>query len=278
MKFSIITPSFRNSKWLKLCIASVADQEGVEFEHIIQDSCSDDGTLDWLPKDPRVKAFIEKDSGMYDAVNRGLRRASGDILAYLNCDEQLLPGALKEMEKFFEQHPKVEVALAGSVVVDPEGKYICHRPSIVPTPHEIWFRFTALTSSIFFRRGVIAQRKLLFDTQWRAVGDMAWFFDLMQNKVPMSVADIYTSAFVERGENMGLSPGAVLEQKKIGEKVPEWVIKLRLFWITKYRLKRILAGHLNMKPTGYSIYTINSPDRRVMFDVPKPTTIWWNRH
>ena len=92
MKFSIVTPSFRNSRWLKLCIASVADQQGVEFEHIVQDSCSDDGTQDWLPRDRRVKAFIEKDSGMYDAVNRGYRRAQGDILAYLNCDEQYLPG------------------------------------------------------------------------------------------------------------------------------------------------------------------------------------------
>ena len=95
MKFSIITPSFRNSSWLRLCVASIADQQGVELEHIVQDSCSDDGTQDWLPRDQRVQAFIEKDSGMYDAVNRGWRRARGDILAYLNCDEQYLPGALK---------------------------------------------------------------------------------------------------------------------------------------------------------------------------------------
>jgi glycosyltransferase involved in cell wall biosynthesis len=87
VQFSIITPSFRNSRWLKLCIASVADQQDVELEHIVQDSCSDDGTGDWLPQDRGVKAFIEKDGGMYDAVNRGYRRAQGDILAYLNCDE-----------------------------------------------------------------------------------------------------------------------------------------------------------------------------------------------
>jgi hypothetical protein len=47
VQFSIITPSFRNSKWLKLCIASVADQEGVQFEHIVQDAGSDDGTRRW---------------------------------------------------------------------------------------------------------------------------------------------------------------------------------------------------------------------------------------
>ena len=72
----------------------------------MQDSCSDDGTQDWLPHDPRVKAFIEKDGGMYDAVNRGYRRATGDILAYLNCDEQYLPGALAAVEKFFAAHPR----------------------------------------------------------------------------------------------------------------------------------------------------------------------------
>lgn len=77
MRFSIITPSYRSGRWLKLCIPSVADQEGVDFEHIVQDSCSDDETREWLPGDPRVTAVIEKDSGMYDAVNRGFRRATG---------------------------------------------------------------------------------------------------------------------------------------------------------------------------------------------------------
>src|ERR1700719_1643600 len=118
MKISIITPSFRNSNWLKLCIASVADQKGVELEHIVQDSCSDDGTGDWLPKDPRVKAFIEKDAGMYDAVNRGIKRASGDILAYLNCDEQYLPGALKMVADFFAANPGAEAVFADTIVTD----------------------------------------------------------------------------------------------------------------------------------------------------------------
>jgi hypothetical protein len=60
VKFSIVTPSFRNSNWLKLCIASVADQEGVELEHIVQDACSDDGTQDWLQRDKRVRFDVPK--------------------------------------------------------------------------------------------------------------------------------------------------------------------------------------------------------------------------
>jgi len=92
VKISIVTPSFRNSDWLKLCVASVADQAGVEVEHIVQDAQSDDGTQEWLARDRRVQAYIEKDLGMYDAINRGWRRATGEILAYLNCDEQYQPG------------------------------------------------------------------------------------------------------------------------------------------------------------------------------------------
>ena len=54
-----------------------------------------------VAEDPRVNAFIEKDQGMYDAVNRGFRRSNGEVLAYLNCDEQYLPGALKAVGDYF---------------------------------------------------------------------------------------------------------------------------------------------------------------------------------
>ncbi len=277
MKFSIITPSFRSSKWLKLCIASVADQQGVEFEHLVQDSCSDDGTQDWLPRDPRVQAFIEKDAGMYDAVNRGYRRASGDILAYLNCDEQYLPGALKSVHDFFEAHPEVEVALAGTIVTDGEGKYMCHRHSMVPHPETMWFRFSVLTSSVFLRRRVIQERNLFFDTRWRDLGDFHWMRMLMSQGVRMAVCDAFTSVFADTGENMNLKPNAIREKVETAAMRPALARGLKPLWIVHHRLRRLAAGHFSLKPTAYSIYTLTSPDRRVTFEVPRPTAVWWNR-
>ncbi len=277
VKFSIITPSFRNSDWLKLCIASVADQQGVEIEHIVQDSCSDDGTQDWLPDDSRVKAVIEKDSGMYDAVNRGYRRATGDILAYLNCDEQYLPGALRTVHDFFAAHPEVEVVLAGSIVTDGEGKYICHRHSLVPDPRHAWFRFPVLTAAFFIRRKVIHERGLYFDTKWRDLGDFHWVRALMQNKVPMAVSDAFTSVFADTGENMNLKPNAIREKEETQNMIPGWLRPLKPLWVLSHRLRRVRAGHFNLKPTSYAIYTKQSPDRRVEILVPKPTAVWWNR-
>ena len=268
MKFSIITPSFRSSNWLKLCIASVADQSGVEFEHLVQDSCSDDGTQDWLPHDPRVQAFIEKDQGMYDAVNRGYRRATGEILAYLNCDEQYLPGALLAVGEFFAANPRVEVALAGTIVTDSDGKYMCHRHSLVPHPQHIWFRI---------RRRVVHERGLFFDPKWRDLGDIHWMFELMKNRVPMKVCDAFTSVFADTGDNMNMKPNAMREKAETAAMMPGWVRRLKPVWVVQHRLRRMLAGHFSLKPTAYSIYTRQSPDRRVTVNVPKPTAVWWNR-
>jgi glycosyltransferase involved in cell wall biosynthesis len=277
MKFSIVTPSFRNSQWLKLCIASVADQQGVEVEHIVQDSCSDDGTQDWLPHDPRVKAFIEKDTGMYDAINRGYRRAQGDILAYLNCDEQYLPGALKTVADFFESHPEVEVALPGTIVTKADGSYICHRHSLVPHPQHIWYRFSVLTSSVFFRRRVVTERGLFIDTRWRVVGDFHWFLALLKHKVPMAVCDQFTSIFTDTGHNFCLSAEGAREIAKTATMAPRWVRVLKPAWVVQHRLRRLAAGHFSLQPTSYSLYTMDSPAQRVRFDVPKPTVIWWDR-
>ena len=277
MKFSIVTPSFRNSNWLKLCIASVADQSGVECEHIVQDSCSDDGTQDWLPRDRRVKAFIEKDGGMYDAVNRGYRRATGDILAYLNCDEQYLPGALSAVHDFFDRHPHIEVALAGTIVTDGEGKYICHRHSMVPHPQHMWFRFSALTSSLFLRRRVIHERGIFFDTRWRALGDYHWVLALMKNQVPMAVCDSFTSAFADTGDNLCLKPVALQEMAATLAMAPRSARWLKPVWIAHHRWRRLAAGHFSVKPTRYAIYTRTIPEQRVSFEVPKPTGIWRNR-
>lgn len=277
MKFSIITPSFRNSAWLKLCIASVADQAGVELEHIVQDACSDDGTQDWLPHDPRVTAVIEKDGGMYDAVNRGYRRATGDILAYLNCDEQYLPGALAAVAKFFTAHPQAEVALAGTIVTDGEGQYLCHRHSLVPSPQHVWFRFPILTSSIFIRRQVIHGRGLFFDTKWRDLGDFHWMLALMQHQVPLAVCDTFTSVFADTGDNMNLKPNAIREKAETAGMVPAWLRLLKPLWIVQHRLRRLRAGHFKLAATSYAIYTHQSPTRRVTIEVPKPTAVWWNR-
>ena len=275
VKFSIVTPSFRNSDWLKLCIASVADQD-IEHEHIIQDSCSDDGTQDWLPHDPRVKAFIEKDRGMYDAVNRGFKRASGELLAYLNCDEQYLPAALSKVAAFFDRHPETDVVLADAVVIDAEGNYLSDRKAITPRKYHtmVGQSLSFLTCSTFTRRRVIQDRRLYFNADLRDLGDCDWALKLIESGVRMAVLRETTTAFTDTGFNMNLMPNARREARELFDSAPLWLRKMKPLIVAHHRLRRLLSGAYATKPYEYSIFTKRSPNLRQMFKVTQPTFRW----
>ena len=111
--------------------------------------------------------------------------------------------------KLLWANPHIEVALAGTIVTDGEGKYICHRQPLVPHPQHIWFRFLMLTSSVFIRRKVIHERGIFFDTSWRDLGDVRWAQALLAKKVPVAVCNSTTSIFADTGENMNLKPNAI---------------------------------------------------------------------
>jgi glycosyltransferase involved in cell wall biosynthesis len=270
MNFSIVTPSFRNSAWLKLCVASVAGQADVQVEHIVQDSCSDDDTKNWLPGDPRVKAFIEKDSGMYDAVNRGFRRAQGDILAYLNCDEQYLPGALKIVADFFEAHPEVDAVFADAIVV-------CHRPALVPGRHSMWVRFPVLSCAAFVRRRVVQEKQIYFDAQWRDLGDFFWVREMVAQGIHMAVLPRLTSVFADTGENMNQKPNAVEERMKKWRMAPPSVRAAQYFFVLQHRLRLALRPDARRAPFDYALYTLASPEQRVDRRAAHPTTFWKGR-
>ena len=278
MRISVITPSYRNSERLKLCIASVADQEGVEVEHIVQDAGSDDGTLGWLLADRRVKACVEKDEGMYDAINRGLRKATGEILAYLNCDEQYLPGALKTVADFFEAYPDVDLVFADAVIVNGEGDYICHRKVLRPAKYHTWLcHLGTLTCATFFRRKVIDDLKVFFDSRWKTLGDAYWVLQLLKKKVPMAVVRHFTSTFTDDGENLSLRANAAQEKKGLAQSAPLWARKLAPLFVLQHRLRRLLNGIYFQRPFTYSLYTRASHNKRVVHVVDKPTFLWRSR-
>lgn len=278
MKLSIVTPSFRSQQWLRLCVASVADQTQVEHEHIVQDAASDDGTVEWLSKDPRVRLFVEKDAGMYDAVNRGWRRATGDVVAHLNCDEQYLPGALQAVAETFQRQPDLDILLADTVIVDQTGEFICCRKSLVPWRLLQWTYSPTLTSSMFIHRRVLEQFNLYFDTRWRDIGDSMWIRDALQLRLKMAVLRRYTSIFTETGENMNLKPNAIREKRLAVRMMPWWARAFRWPLHQLHRVRAVAQGLYWEKPFAYSLYTLKRPDTRVEVAVAKPTGIWWQRH
>lgn len=273
-KISVITPSFSQSAWLKLCVASVADQ-GVEHEHIVQDAGSDDGTLDWLCSDTRVKTFVEKDDGMYDAINRGLRKSTGDILAYLNCDEQHLPGALAAVAEFFRTHPKVEVLFGDAVAVNAAGEYLWHRKMLRPLLWHTWAcHLSTLTCGTFFRRSILDQRGIFFDPRRRIVGDGDWIVRLLQERTPMAELRRFTSVFTLTGDNLSLTEQARAESRAWIASAPTMARVLKPLVVAHHRVRRLFGGIYAQAPFEFALHTQAQPATRVARRVTAPTARW----
>lgn len=98
---SIITPTYNSEEYLEECILSIMNQKEKNYEHIIVDGGSTDGTIKIIKKyygKYNMKWISESDKGMYDAINKGIKMSKGDILAWLNSDDIYLPWATQVME------------------------------------------------------------------------------------------------------------------------------------------------------------------------------------
>jgi glycosyltransferase involved in cell wall biosynthesis len=275
-RFSIITPSYKQLEWLKLCSASIADQEGVTFEHIVQDAGTGPEMEAWASGNSSLKLHVEKDAGMYDAINRGLRRATGEILAYINCDEQYLPGALAHVSQFLSKHPRIDVLFAHTVIVNESGQFIAYRKAILPGKYHTWVskNIAILTCATFFRRRVLDEHELFFNANLKDVSDAEWIIRMLDRRLRMAVLPIFTSTFAETNENRNLAPTALREKKEIVASAPAWAQWLRPGIIAYYRLRRLLAGAYWQRPFEYTIYTLHNPSLRTTFRVDRPTYRW----
>lgn len=102
MRISIVTPSFNQAHFIERTIESVVSQRGdFELEYRVVDGGSTDGTIDILERYPQVQWSSERDNGQVDAINKGLRAATGDVVGWLNSDDVLLPGALQRVADAF---------------------------------------------------------------------------------------------------------------------------------------------------------------------------------
>ncbi|MEO8589579.1 MAG: glycosyltransferase [Flavobacteriales bacterium] len=284
MKFTVVTPSFGQLAYLKLNAASIVDQrrDGVVVEHIVQDGGSKDGTRDWLLTRPDIQGIAEADDGMYDAINRGIIKGDGDVFSWLNCDEQYLPGALAEVRDFFNAHPKVDIAVGHTVVVDPDGEYMCHRKAVVPLPGILRRgRLPVHSSSMFFRRHLVkGPGAVLFDKRWKAMGDWAWLKELMEKGARVAKVEAFISTFTDTGGNLGMSPRAREESKRV-EAALTSVDRLvtPLVRMDDYA-RKIASGYYQQAPFDYALYRPDpstpdgvSAERRTVH-VSKPTFIW----
>jgi glycosyltransferase involved in cell wall biosynthesis len=173
---SIITPTFNSARYLRPTLESVARQTYRSIEHIIVDGGSQDDTLRIAGEFPNLRMISEPDSGMYDAINKGLRIAGGSILAYLNSDDLYFPDTVERVVKEFEKDPGAGLAYGYCRYIDPEGGELFVRR--YPTYN--WTLYTVLDGSTIPQQATFWRRRVLetvgyFDASFRMAGDFEFF-------------------------------------------------------------------------------------------------------
>lgn len=122
--FSIVTPCLNAARTLPATVESVSSQRYPAVEHIIVDGGSTDGTLDLLERSEGTRWLSEPDRGLSDAINKGIRMATGDIVGVLNADDLYRPGTLQMVADAFAREPSAEWASGRCGIIDAQGREI----------------------------------------------------------------------------------------------------------------------------------------------------------
>jgi glycosyltransferase involved in cell wall biosynthesis len=266
MKFSVITPTRNSLDKLKRCVGSVRGQTGIALEHIVQDACSTDGTPEWLASQDDLLARSEADVGMYDAINRGWSRSTGDILSWLNSDEQYLPRTLKKVEQVFERNPEVDFIYGDALVVDASGKLLAARREIRLSRAYIANGFlNAFSCTTFFRRQLLDSGVLKLDTHYRFAADMDLVLRLLESGARYLKVDDYLSVFTVDGTNLSCHPRMLQETGDIQRRHGAFRSPVLRKAITTGRyIERLLAGSYRKVDTSYAFAQDELPTYRTI--------------
>jgi len=182
---SIVTPSFNQASFIEEALKSVQAQNYTNYEHLVIDGMSTDGTLDVVrcfigdSDQTKLSWISERDSGQSEALNKGFRHAKGEIIGWLNSDDRYRAGCFEHIVQAFADSPEIDIVYGDYLIVDEFGK-------VLETRREIEFNEFILlyhrvlyipTTATFFRRRIFEEGNWLNEELQYAM-DLEFFIRL----------------------------------------------------------------------------------------------------
>lgn len=191
MKISIITVTYNAEATLERTLQSVAQQTHPDVEHLIIDGASTDRTLEIARQYPHAIVFSEPDKGLYDAMNKGLQRATGDYLCFLNAGDKLhSKETLAHIVASISDGSPIGVLYGDTNIVDAQGQFIRNR-RLTPPKHLTWRSFKEgmlVCHQAFYINRQIA---LPYDTNYRFSADFDWCIRCMKEGEKRGMKNLY---------------------------------------------------------------------------------------
>lgn len=254
MKFSIVVPAYNHAQYLEDCIRSLIRQreEGMNLEIILMDGGSTDGSLAIIERfRPHLNVAIsERDGGQTDALIKGFKHATGDVLGWLNSDDKMYPGALSTVASFFSSRPDVEVVYGDMDWITLNGERI-KRQKEIPFNLDIllWDYNYIPQPSTFWRKSAWEKVQGLNPTRQCAMDCDLWFQFLKAgckfHHIPqvLSAMRRYAEQKNQRLRDVSDAEDRDIREKFLGRAItPQEQKYKRLLWKPLRIWKRFLAG------------------------------------
>lgn len=235
MKFSIITASFNQAPFIERSLVSVQAQTFRDFEHIIHDGLSNDGSQELLREyaqgKPHVRLVIEKDGGQVQAINSGLKEAAGDILTWLNTDDFLFDEKVLERVAQAFDDPEVDVVYGRGWYVDQKGKKVrdVFVKSAINGPDDLISSLGVFQPALYFRRRVL-ERLGGLDPKYQLTLDYEYWIRMLQAGIrfkfldkPLAKATLHEDSKTVGSRGPQLVETLLLVKDRYGYVHPDWI-------------------------------------------------------
>tara|TARA_A100001234_G_C12614562_1_gene381018 strand:+ start:283 stop:1095 length:813 start_codon:yes stop_codon:yes gene_type:complete len=229
MKISIITPSYNQKDYIEKNIKSVLNQKYFDFEHIIVDGDSNDGTQEVLKKYDHLKWISEKDKGQCDALNKALKMVTGEVIGWLNADDFYLDGAFDQIIKFMKETNSD--CLYGDYLEIDKNEIVI-KENVVPSPSKWIAKYMCfIPSTTFFFKSKILKKGFEFDNDLELTMDKEFFAYIFENNFKVNKLHKFISCFRWHGKNKTtkFSDRRIYEAIKIINKYSNLKLKYNIF-------------------------------------------------
>ena len=255
MDISIVTPVFNSVRWIELCLQSVRHAlKGRNYEHLVVDGGSTDGTLGYLNQQKNIRLIPGPDKGMYDALNKGMATARGRIVGHLNADEQYDRAGLAQALQKLDQ-TGADAVFGPTIMLNGQLNLLYLFNQItVPRPIDADWHMPVQTCSFLFRRGI--WERCPYPSEYRIVGDHVWFrrqmklgLKLVSVRKPIGIFTWHEDDIAKRIGPHGENALADIDRKTMRMRTAK-------LW---FRLRHLLEGGLI--PPGRIRFEMNGGDR-----------------
>lgn len=256
IKFTIITCTYNAETVLERTLESVREQTYPHIEHLIIDGNSKDGTMtmvdDYITECEEshsqhvVKAISERDNGLYDAMNKGIKMAAGDYLIFLNAGDKLRePGTLEAVVASLDE-PKeaVGVIYGDTDIVDDEGHFIRKR-RLSPPEKLTWKSFKEgmlVCHQSFYARADIAKSNL-YSMEYRISADVDWCIRIMKEAdvkgLKLHNSHLILTSYLDGGMSIKNHRASLLERFRIMSRHYGWLttVGMHLWFVVRALMK-----------------------------------------